>query len=158
MKSKIKVYRSKPSNLSLNDEYMFKHEYFKVFEKFHIRNLYNVSVLNGEFFYKGIFRYKSKYWKMSQYSLLQKFKQFIKDLLASLMSSNKNVEVVNLGIWVINEKSSKYFHWIGDVLPRIEGFVSQNKDIKISEIPIVLTKEYKNYEYVSNLTQMIIES
>lgn len=151
MKSKIKVYRSKPSNLSLNDEYMFKHEYFKVFEKFHIRNLYNVSVLNGEFFYKGIFRYKSKYWKMSQYSLLQKFKQFIKDLLASLMSSNKNVEVVNLGIWVINEKSSKYFHWIGDVLPRIEGFVSQNKDIKISEIPIVLTKEYKNYEYVKKI-------
>ena len=53
MKSKIKVYRSKPSNLSLNDEYMFKHEYFKVFEKFHIRNLYNVSVLNGEFFTKA---------------------------------------------------------------------------------------------------------
>ena len=104
-----------------------------------------------ENFYKGIFRYKSKYWKWSQYSLLQKFKQFIKDLLASLMSSNKKVEVVNLGIWVINEKSSKYFHWIGDVLPRIEGFVSQNKDIKISEIPIVLTKEYKNYEYVKKI-------
>ena len=54
MKSKIKVYRSKPSNLSLNDEYMFKHEYFKVFEKFHIRNLYNVSVLNGEFLQRHI--------------------------------------------------------------------------------------------------------
>lgn len=151
MKLKIKVYRKKPSNLSIEDNYMFQHEYLKEFEKYHIKNCYNISVLNGEFFYKGIFRFKSKYWKMSEYKYLQKLKQFIKDLLKFLVSSNMDFEIVNTGIWVINEKSSRYFHWIGDVLPRIEGYVSLNKGIKISEIPIVLTEDYKNYDYVKTI-------
>ncbi len=149
MKSQ-KVYREKPFNLNSKDEYMFEHEYIKVFEKFHIKIFSNITIFNNIFYFKGVFRFKSRYWRMNEYSKKQKIIFFINDIYKFFKNVNNPVEVINEGIWVTDQKSHQYFHWIADVLPRIEGIIKQN-DININNIPIVLPENYKKNKYITDL-------
>lgn len=134
--------RNKPINLEQKDDPLFSEEYSKKIDETYYIEYTNLH-LHENFLYKNLFfAINPKYFKMdtSNWNLI---KIIIKRLRYVIKNLKKDIVLSN-GSWVIDDKSFNYFHWMTDVLSRIEML---NKST-IEKYPILLPNKFKNLEFV----------
>ena len=144
------VERILPKNFKKNDLDVFKHEINRKFKSIFIIQRKNIYIKNYKFYFLNYLQFGSKFWRMGELKLMQKIKEFLKNLLLLIdrNGEEKQSVVIEEASWVINEKSHNYFHWYCDVLQRLEYLIefnlSKNKNIK----PVLLSENYLNKNYI----------
>ena len=103
--------RTPPENLKDGDLKLFSHEFSKEIRETHLLELRDVLILNdivvsmnkGRIYFDYTHAHKGK----------------LKSLIKSVcMIVTKGVEI-NGGVWIIDNWSQSYFHWMTDALPRL---------------------------------------
>lgn len=130
--------RALPLNLFDYDKYLFNDELIKVIPESHIIYYSNLIIIENTIF--DIKNNLTRYSWVGKMGLLKRI--FI---LLKFLNILKHKEIINKGAWVIDNLSDGYFHWIGDVLPRIE---SARKDLV--DYKIVLPASFEGIEYVTS--------
>lgn len=148
-----KVERRLPKNFKKKDIYIFKHELIRRFKSIYLINRKNVFINNNKFYFLSYLQFGSKFWRMGELNRLQKFKEFIKNLLSIFELNNEKKELIFIkeASWVINEKSHNYFHWYCDVLQRLEYLTEVNKQKNQKIKPILLDDNYLNKNYIQTV-------
>lgn len=130
----MQVKRTLPINFIENDRDLFNHELEIKIGNPKIHSLKNVYIRKNKFYRFNLFEFKSQLWKMGAYTFSVKIKVFIKNLLFKNFSKKVDYEIIENGLWVIDDKSSMYFHWMLDSLQRLELFkitINNNNSIKL---------------------------
>jgi len=140
-------YRTKPVNLSPNDERLFQHEYEKEIRSTYIKEIKNVNVINN------IVRKKLNFFIDETFFGEPKIKKIFKEILKVFIRSNKGKnEIINNGIWIVDNKSNVYFHWICDALARY-----QNLPNKYKHYPVLIPKRIANDWVIESLDFLKID-
>lgn len=136
MRQEITVQRKLPANLDSKDFPLFKDSLSATFERQHPVFIKNAWVLQDTVFAPGEFKFYSQLTHNSKLGPLQFAKR-------AVYCATKTWKKIPKGMWVIDEWSSNYFHWIADCLPRIwEGL---DRD---TYCPVILPESYKSLNYV----------
>jgi hypothetical protein len=127
-----------PVNIVEYDKYLFNDELTRIIPNSHILKCSNLQIINNVIF--DITNDLTFYSWVGNLGFLKRILILLKFL--NFFSRN---EIVNKGAWAIDNLSDGYFHWIGDVLPRIE---SARKHL--SNYKIVLPASFEHIEYISS--------
>ena len=125
--------RSKPQNIKDEDEHLFKHEYKKQFNSSYYLVIYNSIIVNRFVYLLKNLSFFTKYTYFSK----PKFSRFLKDTYKNLFRSRKSSIIIKEAIWICDDKSSVYFHWLFDALMKFFNLPNEIKKNKI-----ILPKEY----------------
>jgi capsular polysaccharide biosynthesis protein len=133
---KFRSERTKPKNLISDDNQLFEHEYEKNFGKIYYSVVKEALIIN-EFLYN-----LKELNLMSKYSYFSKptFLRLIRDLYRNFFRSKSSQNLIEEGIWITDNKSSVYFHFLCDALTRYTVLPEEVK----SNIPVLLPIKYKN--------------
>lgn len=126
--------RSKPSNLIDEDENLFSHELLRKFDKIYYFHVRNATVVNQSVYKIKNFRIFSKY----HYFYRPPSIKIIKDIVNNLIKSKNSSTVIDKGIWITDNKSSVYFHWLCDAMGRWTILPS-----KFDDYPVLLPEKYE---------------
>lgn len=130
------ISRKKPKNLVVDDLALFSHEIEKEIPETFILQLKNVYVLNDSIFSLR----KAKFF--SAFTYLHKLNTT--DHIKRLFLFFKKGKNFDNGIWITDNWSEGYFHWLTDALPRLissEDFVTSHK--------VILPESYKSIPFVT---------
>ncbi|HEV7699651.1 MAG TPA: glycosyltransferase family 61 protein, partial [Pyrinomonadaceae bacterium] len=111
------ISRKAPVNLSVEDEWLFSHEFRKEIPAVSIALLRNVIatpdglLFRGHRLLKDSFAFPENFRGWKRRSVL---KAYVSNLLL-----RKTKVVEGPAVWVTDDWSTGYFHWISDVLPRL---------------------------------------
>ena len=137
MRQEITVKRSFPINLDPKDIPLFQDALEVSFERIFPVHLKNVWILQDTVFAPGELKFYASHTHNSKLGPLQ----FVK---RALNCATKSWRKIPKGIWVVDEWSANYFHWMTDCLPRIwEGF---QRD---PHAPILLPYSYQSLGFVT---------
>ena len=138
--------RQKPKNLKQEDFYLFEHEFEKKIKDSFVFPVKNLYISN-----KNIFNIKKlKLYFAETYMNNPTFRNFIKVLLRFINLSKHSQETFGSGVWVINNKSENYFHWMTESLSRVLSFKKINKNSKI-----LLPETFNNLEFVGRTLDLL---
>jgi len=134
--------RKAPCNLNEADRPLFEHEFRKRIRETHLLRLRDCTILN-DLILKG-----SDPWKYMTYSQIHTltFRDVVKRML-KVPPPSKRFEN---GVWVTDNWSMGYFHWLTDALPRL--LASERSD---RGIPVLLQKHYENLPFVGGSLQLL---
>jgi len=136
--------RKKPKNLAVNDEALFAHQFLKRIPATTVEKLRNVQILGDSIFKLSELRFFSKYTHVDRYSRWQQFLRLRYFLMPYLK--------INKGVWIIDNWSYEYFHWLTDALPRLivaEKFMDNHEillPIKFRKSPYIDALKLLNFE------------
>jgi len=152
----LKVNRTLPVNFSNYDKQLFLHELSIKIKKPQIIKRRNIYILNKELKKFIYFKCHFQHWKLKKPSLTWKSKTFIKDLLKFLFSKNYeySIEAIEKGIWITNEKSNRYFHWMLDVGQRIQIVTEYLEKNKLIEYKLLIPQKYFENDYVKSIINL----
>ena len=125
--------RRKPKNLKNKDEHLFQHEYERKFNGSHYLVVTNPMIVNRSVYSLVKFRFFTKY----TYFNTPKFLRFTKDLYKNLFRTSKSSISLDKAIWICDDKSSVYFHWIFDALTK---YINLPDEIK--KYQVILPQQY----------------
>lgn len=132
--------RQKPINLEQKHSHLFEHEYEKKINNSKVFIEKNLYITN-----KNIFNLKKlKFYISDTYMNKPTIKNFIKLFIQFIVSFKKPKDKLESGVWIINNKSENYFHWMTEALTRVLSF---NKIDESSTI--LLPENFKKLEFVS---------
>lgn len=141
--------RQIPKNLKDEHTYLFSNEFRKTIEETHVKETNNVTISDSLLYkYKFIslnpryFKMDTEKWNLTQISL----KEFIK-----YFTNFKKYQRIEKASWVIDDKSFNYFHWMTDVLSRIEML----KEFDLKEYPILLPAQFMQYSFIVETLQLL---
>lgn len=127
--------RRRPANLSDHDEPLFAHEFCREIKETQVIQLDQVNILKDTIFSLPERRF---YTSLSHEQGISAFKLYKKVLLFFLP-----YQKIDKAIWIIDERSMEYFHWLTDALPRLitvrEHFGTH---------PVILPLSYKQKPYI----------
>ncbi len=129
--------RTLPKNLAEADKHLFAHELSKQMPAVHLLTLKNVDVFDAYIFQKSKLKFYFAYTHNQMPSRKEAYKK-------ALFSALKPVKKVEKAIWIVDNWSSVYFHWLTDALPRLL-VASEGRQGHI----LILPKEYARYSYVT---------
>jgi len=139
-------YRDKPENLNKNDINLFKHEFQKEIFDSYVINTKNVY-LSG----KNIIDFKKfKFYFKHTYMNMPPLKNIIKFIFKFLKLTRNSKIKIDSGVWVINNKSENYFHWMTESLTRVLSFQKLNK-----KATILLPDNFKSLEFASKTLDIL---
>jgi len=139
-------YRNKPENLDPRDLKLFQHEFQKQIFDSHVYGLSNVYLLG-----KNTIRIKnSKLYLKHTYMSRPPLKNIIKVILRFFQQRRKKVKNIDSGVWIINNKSENYFHWMTESLTRVLSFQKLNKELKV-----LLPEQFTRFEFVLKTFDML---
>lgn len=130
--------RKKPINLNKNDEALFAHQFIKKIPATTLEKVRNVNILNDSIFKFSGFRFFTKATHVDGFSIWKK----ILRLRFLLMPGSK----INKAVWIIDNWSYEYFHWLTDALPRLlvaEQFIENHE--------VILPLKFRKSPYVDSL-------
>jgi len=130
--------RKKPKNLVKKDEALFAHQFLKKIPATTLEKVKNVSILYDSILKKSEFRFFSKYTHVDGLSKLKKLLR-LRVLLRTKIKIDK-------GVWIIDNWSYEYFHWLTDALPRL---LAAEKYIENHEV--LLPLKFRKSPYVESL-------
>jgi len=134
----FKITRELPINLNAKEINLFQHEFEKRIPKSYLLFEKNVLIRNGYFFnFKKIKTY-TKYLHFNKINIKLKIKLLIKGLATVF---NKKI-VIFKGIWIFDNKSDVYFHFLIDSLSRAI-MADEYKDEYLILIPESQRKDWK---------------
>lgn len=134
--------RTLPINLTQEDQRLFAREFSKEIDKTTLTKLTNAHILKDAIFSIRKFRF---YLSHSHIHALSK-KALLKRFLV-LFSSKQKCESA---IWIIDNWSEAYFHWLTDALTRL---VSTEQFIKTKVV--VLPKEFEKSAYIAESLKLL---
>jgi capsular polysaccharide biosynthesis protein len=134
--------RIKPANLQEKDEWLFLHEFYKEIRETHLRKLMEAYILEDVIFSLK----KVKFFP--EYSLL--YSPGKKSLLKKLLFLSKKGEILDKGIWVTDNWSLGYFHWLTDTMPRLFASLSYMQNHRI-----ILPEDYREFPFISESLQFL---
>lgn len=139
-------YRNKPENLDPRDLKLFQHEFQKKIFESHVYGFSDVYLLE-----KNTIRIKnSKLYLKHTYMSRPPLKNIVKVILKFFRQRRKKVKNIDSGVWVINNKSENYFHWMTESLTRVLSFQKLNKESKV-----LLPEQFSRYEFVLKTIDML---
>ena len=142
--SKHNSERKTPKNLKGEDLRLFAHELSKEIENTTLLNLGNVYVLKDT-----IFSLRDFHFYLSE-TQTHKSNLPLKSLLKRILMLFNKGEKITKAVWIIDNWSEGYFHWLTDALPRL--IASE----KFSEDHIViLPMNYERHNYVREALSLL---
>jgi capsular polysaccharide biosynthesis protein len=136
--------RTKPINLDSKDESLFSYQYSKKIKAATIEKVNNVDILNDIIFNKSNVKLYTKYTHVNKhfkFNMLKRFKLY-------LGSYNK----IDKGIWIIDNWSYGYFHWLTDALTRLVA-----SEEHISNHVVLLPIKFEKSLYKDSLQMLNFE-
>ena len=109
--------RIKPKNLVIDDVSLFSHEYEKKFPGVYYIETKNATIINKSVYSFGKLRLFTKFNYFYKPLKMRLFKDVVGNLAKSLNKSAK----IKSGIWITDNKSSVYFHFLCDALMRYQA-------------------------------------
>lgn len=134
--------RKLPTNFSESDSALFSHELIKKIPSAAIYILRDVDVLNDEIFDKRSLQFFSRHTKLYRPTKWQR----IKRLLLYFFPMAR----LDKAVWIIDDWSCGYFHWITDALPRLvatEGYLKNHR--------VLLPEEYRSITFIGQSLDML---
>jgi capsular polysaccharide biosynthesis protein len=134
--------RLPPSNHKDLEKKLYAHEIEKEIPGFNSFLFKNCLIINGLIVSLPFFRFHTALSSYLNYSLLKKIK-----LLKCL---KKPGPILKEGIWITDNWSNNYFHWICDALPRL---IMSNNQLNIKTV--ILPEHYIKHSYVSETLDLM---
>ena len=141
-----KELRKKPENLIKEDIDLFEHEFEKKIEDSYVLEIKNSYLSGKNLINLKNFRFYIKHTYMNKPPL----KNIIKFIIKFFRLRSKSIEIIEDGVWVINNKSENYFHWMTESLSRVLSFKKLNL-----ELPILISEDFKNLEFVTKTLDLL---
>ena len=139
-------YRNKPANFDPGDLKLFQHEFQKKIFESYVYRFSNVYLLG-----KNTIRIKnSKLYLKHTYMSRPPLKNIIKVILRFFRQRATKVNNIDSGVWIINNKSENYFHWMTESLTRVLSFQKLNKESKV-----LLPEKFTRFEFVLKTIDML---
>jgi len=139
-------YRNKPENFEQKDIHLFKHEFQKAITDSYVKTYTNIysfkkNLINGKNF---------KLFLDETYMNKPTFKNILKVVLNFLKLRFKPISILDSGVWILNNKSENYFHWMTETLSRVVSFQSLNE-----KSSVLLSEQFNDYEFVSKTLDLL---
>lgn len=129
-----KLIRKEPENFSEKDRRLFEEDF-----QIEIRGNHVMTFENGIVFQQFLF-YNWKLQKDYCFSRKIPFKKEIKAYVKNLLYAKRTISE---GIWVLDQWSVGYYHWLVDALPRIITAETIN-----CQYPLIIPKHFKSIDFV----------
>lgn len=134
--------REKPVNFKEDDVRLFESDLIHVNKEKSMLFLKNIDCLNGVLFDKSAFRFYDKYCFV--------LKQPNYKLVSRLVYYFRKSQKIDAGLWVTDDWSKEYFHWLTDVLTRI--LICE--EVSSGHV-IVLPAKFKKFPYISESLDLL---
>jgi capsular polysaccharide biosynthesis protein len=135
--------RNKPVNINKEDEFLFKHEYEYEVPVTFIKKIINADVLKDTIFDISTLRFfPSETHVYGSFSRKQKINYLLK-------FTNKKAKL-DKGIWVTQNWTWMYFHWLTDALTRLiasENYLDSHK--------VILPASYEQFSFISESLEFL---
>lgn len=143
MTQEITANRTLPANLQAGDEALFSSSLQVTFTRQNPLILRDCWILEDSVFEPKILKFHSSHTHIAKLGPIQ----FAKRIVYSLPKKWRRIPKA---MWVTDEWSANYFHWMTDCLPRIwEGLELS------SDFPILLPESYKKLGYVTQSLEVL---
>ena len=135
--------RKAPKNLKEDDEVLFKHEYQSSICATTFLKLKNVDVLQDTVFDLSSFRFFESYSHiLGSFTIKEKFEK--------LKLFFKAKTIVDRGVWISQNWTWMYFHWMTDALTRLIALEGE-----VEQYPVLLPIDYKSYPYIVESLELL---
>ena len=134
--------RQLPKNIKKEHTYLFNDEFSKIIEETVVFKINNVVVSKSMLFKFKFISLNPKFFKMD-IERWNHFKISFNELTKFFIKSQKYQKIPRAS-WVIDDKSFNYFHWITDVLSRIEML----SDHDLKEYPILIPSNFSKATFI----------
>lgn len=135
--------RTLPKNLDENDLSLFEHELSKKIMATTINKIKDADILIDDIFSFNNLKFFSDDTHVNGLSNLGKLKRL-------LMFINSSADKINKGIWITDNWSTGYFHWLTDAIPRL--IISEKI---IDKHLVLLPREYKKIHFIKQSLDML---
>ena len=133
---KVLVKRKLPINHNVKDDYLFSNEIERELPPLCSELHKNICINSNQYLWKNLSFLDETFFRREERSK-DKLSNF-KFLLKSLM---KKKRVIKEGLWLIDNWSHGYFHWIGDVLQKYYSLKKRN-------IKLILPASYSKIDFI----------
>jgi len=133
-----RVRRVPPVNTRAGDEVLFQHELVRDIEATESLEAKNVGLLPNGFLFSGMRLLPESFTSIPRGSLA--LKRWIK--MVALGATARKRKDVERGLFATDEFSNGYFHWVCDVLPRLEAACSQENRGRTFLVPAMAAFPY----------------
>jgi capsular polysaccharide biosynthesis protein len=135
--------RKAPRNIGKLDIVLFEHEYQSTICATTYFRLKNVDILQDTVFELSTLRFFASYshinGSFTMQEKLEKLKLFFKPMTN-----------VNRGVWITQNWTWMYFHWMTDALTRLIALEGE-----VEKFPVLLPDSYKSYPYVVETLELL---
>jgi capsular polysaccharide biosynthesis protein len=136
--------RKNPSNLKKDHQYIFESELKKVIPTNYVLKLKNAIILEDTLLHNWLFL--NKHTHTFKIDWLYKLKLLAKRFILPSLT-------VNNAIWITDDLSEGYFHWILDCLPRLLNIIKTSEIT--SDYVIILTPGIYNQTFVKESLDLL---
>jgi capsular polysaccharide biosynthesis protein len=143
MVQEITVQRTLPENLRHEDLWMFNPALKTTFYTLFPINLKEAAILQDTVFVPGERKFYSSYTHVNSLGFLPLAKRVAHCAM-------KSWRTIHDGIWIKDEWSANYFHWMTDCLPRLWLGLQEGKSDKV-----ILMESFKNLPYVTQSLDLL---
>ncbi len=134
--------RVKPKNLKEEDTCLFRDAFEIQLPMVHGYQFLRTSIIKNTIFQLSRFRFYTSLTCIQQSSKPRIYKTLLRFLLP--------YRKVNTAVWITDEWSSEYFHWLTDALPR---FIAVSK---MTDEPLILLPEaYRQKSYIRETIELL---
>ncbi len=133
------VIRNPPVNLIELDEFLFQHEYQKRIEGSYYLELKSVLLFSDTLFSIIKLNFCPSETHINGYFSKKDRIRYIKQIRFPYLRLER-------GVWITQNWTSMYFHWITDALTRYIAVVD-----KIENAPVLVPKTYQNFPYIREI-------
>jgi len=138
------VIRKPPANLRDSDSRLFRHEMEKTFPAVHTKTYRKVTILPNGAIIKHLILSELFFCKSIPQRGVVKVKSFAKLYINTITEIIRTSETVHIDkvLFLTNFYSDNFFHWMGDVLPKLE--VLSSSGISLKDYTLVVPKTCDN--------------
>jgi capsular polysaccharide biosynthesis protein len=136
--------REQPKNIENDDISLFEHEFEKK-----IRNTHLIKISNGAIIQDIIVKLLENPRKYLTYTLVHPTIS-AKSIFKRILFFRRGLNTIEKGVWIIDNWSLGYFHWLTDALPRL---LASNREEK--HYPIILPEHYKQISYITESLEFL---
>ena len=137
-------FRAAPENLRAEDRYLFEHELQKQIPETHLVRLSHAVVIGNDIFTFPFTVYRKYTTVVGRPASLREKSQ----LLAKV--ALRTTRHVDKAVWITDDWSSNYFHWMTDALPRLEACADY-----INGHAVLLPMAYSKIWFVQELLALL---
>ena len=141
---KSTVQRAKPLNFNPSDDHIFKRYWISNRPECHILNLKEVYVVNKTIFSPHTLTIFERYSHVNGISFVGKLKTIF------MFFFNGKKRRINKAVWIHDNFSNNYYHWLTECLPRF--LFAQGE---LNDHIVIIPEKFKNYSFILESLQLL---